>query len=364
MQAPVIVKAKYGDDLRRISVSQSISYSDFVRLITDLFQLQEPVVMKYADDDGDLVTLASDPELAEAFRIALASATNLRLTLTVKEKSSSPTKQDAPTPQTIPSAATDNVMPLLQTLLSNQPQLMNQMLLQSQQIYPIIQSVLNNPALMQQMLNMLQTLQTPQAAPQTNPVTLQAPPQLTEEKPVLLEDSKKLPKRRLSSSVVRGLTLEDDSACYPPGVRFPKTWILKNDGNCAWPEDTILTFVRGTKLDNGEKISVPAALPGKEVEVSILVNSPKANGRYIGYYGLYSAKENKQFGTVAWIDLTVKLGEPLATPNLAEKGPYGIQMGQLETMGFGSKETNRKLLEKYSGDIAAVVNDLLRMNLQ
>jgi len=67
----LIFKAKYLEETRRLTLSYVPKFQDFVVLIRKLFQLDDRVlVVKYVDDDQDLVTISSDMELNEALHLA------------------------------------------------------------------------------------------------------------------------------------------------------------------------------------------------------------------------------------------------------------------------------------------------------
>jgi len=89
METPrLTLKITFGDDTRRISVQTDLSYSDLIQHVTTLFRLSQDqvsaVVLKYLDDESDLVTVSSDQELREAVRDALLAKNLLRFTLFVK----------------------------------------------------------------------------------------------------------------------------------------------------------------------------------------------------------------------------------------------------------------------------------------
>jgi hypothetical protein len=65
------VKVNYLSDIRRVKVNESMSYVEFRKLLNDLFQGQLPAnfLIKYTDDDNDMITITSDIELREAFTL-------------------------------------------------------------------------------------------------------------------------------------------------------------------------------------------------------------------------------------------------------------------------------------------------------
>ncbi|KAH8099823.1 hypothetical protein BXZ70DRAFT_894348 [Cristinia sonorae] len=97
-----------------------------------------------------------------------------------------------------------------------------------------------------------------------------------------------------------------DGQIFPPGAEFVKSWRMRNDGEFAWPEDTMLSFVAGDKL--GEQVvsvKVGAVAPGAEVEVvGPEMKAPDAPGKYVGYWRLYNP-QSSYFGHSVWVDINV-----------------------------------------------------------
>ena len=68
---PVIaVKAVFGDVVRRFTIRSC--FAELEGKARDLFKVTGLLVLKFKDEDGDLITMSSDAELLEAARIASA----------------------------------------------------------------------------------------------------------------------------------------------------------------------------------------------------------------------------------------------------------------------------------------------------
>jgi len=65
----LIVKTKFGDDLRRFNVKPDVLLKDICVTTCDLYRLPN-VRLKYRDEEGDLITLTTDNELREAINLA------------------------------------------------------------------------------------------------------------------------------------------------------------------------------------------------------------------------------------------------------------------------------------------------------
>jgi len=81
MQVPKSsLKVKHNDEIRRFSVPSAMNHENLVSFVANQFSLpKERVVLKYIDDEGELITVGSDLELSEARRL---QPELLRLTLT------------------------------------------------------------------------------------------------------------------------------------------------------------------------------------------------------------------------------------------------------------------------------------------
>lgn len=83
---PLTIKVRRGDELRRFTVDVPIEFAALSATVRSLFSLppNAPMVLKYQDNEGDLITVSSDVELVEAIRVHAGNAGNiLRLDLLV-----------------------------------------------------------------------------------------------------------------------------------------------------------------------------------------------------------------------------------------------------------------------------------------
>jgi len=72
MESSIVVKIKYLEDTRRVTLENVPIFADLVTLVQKLYQplIGKPFTLKYLDDDQDLVTLSSDFELQEALNVS------------------------------------------------------------------------------------------------------------------------------------------------------------------------------------------------------------------------------------------------------------------------------------------------------
>lgn len=103
---------------------------------------------------------------------------------------------------------------------------------------------------------------------------------------------------------VRDLTMPDSSIVHPEAP-FQKSWLVRNDGDVAWPEDTRLSFASG---DDMKAASAPVdgpVLPGHEVAVTVTLVAPGQEGRYVSYFRLQHGGTDTSFGQRFWVDVRV-----------------------------------------------------------
>jgi hypothetical protein len=77
---------------------------------------------------------------------------------------------------------------------------------------------------------------------------------------------------------------------FAPGVRFTKTWRLKNAGTCVWTTDYALVFTNGEPLSGPAGVALPGnVLPGQVIDLSVDLMAPIQAGSYRGDWKLRDA---------------------------------------------------------------------------
>ena len=120
----------------------------------------------------------------------------------------------------------------------------------------------------------------------------------------------------LSAAFVADVTIPDGTKLKNTET-FTKTWRLRNNGQCNWPDDTALVFVSGTKLDSPDTVQVGKVVSGTEKEISVQLKAPEQYGNYTGLWQLKSAQGN--FGTQ--MSAVIVAGDPPATANVPAGQP-------------------------------------------
>ena len=110
------------------------------------------------------------------------------------------------------------------------------------------------------------------------------------------------------------LLIEDvtypDNSIVPAGEKFTKTWKFRNTGGCTWQNYTV-AYVSGDRLSAPESAPILETAPGKEVNVSVDLTAPAADGTYLGNFELRNAEgQPLAIGTekIFWVKIIVGTG--------------------------------------------------------
>lgn len=171
-------------------------------------------------------------------------------------------------------------------------------------------------------------------------------------------------KDKLFARFAKDVTVEDGYQ-LSPNVPFVKTWRLRNEGSVAWPLGSVLKFVgkHSDNLSGPEAIAVEPIAPGQEVDVSVNLVSPAKPGRYTGYWRMCTA-EGKKFGQRVWVSIVVP---PFGSSSSSESDKEADRIEalvdivlaneQLRSIGIKRHRVYR-LLKRCDGDIDKVMEVL------
>ncbi|KAM9983597.1 hypothetical protein ACTFIY_000307 [Dictyostelium cf. discoideum] len=84
----LILKIQYNDDTRRVSMERDPTFLELRKMTVTFFKINS-FLIKYFDEDKDLITITSDNDLKEAFSIATTSPRTVRLFVSKTEEESS-----------------------------------------------------------------------------------------------------------------------------------------------------------------------------------------------------------------------------------------------------------------------------------
>jgi hypothetical protein len=290
------IKLFANGEIRRFSVSGN-SFEHLCSEIRSLLSLQDFTV-RYEDEEGDLVTIKSDPELECAFSMVGTRPLRLRISepATQREFRSS-TEMGAPIP----------IKPWKE-------------------------------------------------------MKREANRRFREEKKASKLESMLADMKTANSYIarfVKHVTVEDGSG-FCPSTSFRKTWRFRNEGTIPWPEKSSLICV-GKKADQIGAVTKSvviekSVLPGEEIDVSVDMMSPSAGGTYTGFWRL-SDPSGRKFGPRVRVHIKVV---DSSSSDEEVSNSWGQLLSQLEAMGFTNKGENVKLLVRTHGNMDKVIHKLLR----
>ncbi|KAM9999693.1 hypothetical protein ACTFIZ_008162 [Dictyostelium cf. discoideum] len=84
----LILKIQYNEDTRRVSMERDPTFLELRKMTVTFFKINS-FLIKYFDEDKDLITITSDNDLKEAFSIATTSPRTVRLFVSKTEEESS-----------------------------------------------------------------------------------------------------------------------------------------------------------------------------------------------------------------------------------------------------------------------------------
>eukprot|EP01104_Vermistella_antarctica_P016404 TRINITY_DN5573_c0_g1_i1.p1 TRINITY_DN5573_c0_g1~~TRINITY_DN5573_c0_g1_i1.p1 ORF type:complete len:453 (+),score=75.26 TRINITY_DN5573_c0_g1_i1:58-1359(+) len=175
---------------------------------------------------------------------------------------------------------------------------------------------------------------------------------------------------KLIARFVKDVTVEDRTQ-VEANTLFMKTWRLRNEGTRPWPLGCKLVYVGKNEVDRmggPEKVLVKRGVnPGEEVDVTAQLVAPPVTGLYTGYWKMCQPC-GKKFGQRVWIQIQVIEDEGDDDSDEEELSHEDIQrwgsmLKQLEAMGFHERAANVELLERHGGNFTKVVSTLVYNNL-
>jgi len=139
-----------------------------------------------------------------------------------------------------------------------------------------------------------------------------------------------------------------DGQVVAPGAEFLKAWVMRNGGNRAWPEDTMLVFVAGEQLAKDARSMEPKLVgsvqPGEQVDLwTEELKAPDVPGRYVSYYRLRDGEGNL-FGHSIWLDISVESFHSSSPEALASSDEY-MSSSSIIVMPQGAPTRSRAVTE-------------------
>jgi hypothetical protein len=109
------------------------------------------------------------------------------------------------------------------------------------------------------------------------------------------------------SAFVSDVTIPDKTV-IDAGDSFIKTWKFRNTGTCGWTTSYAIASGGGNAMSGTETKLPDAVDAGDEVDVSVDMVAPTANGTYVGFWRLKNA-DGFFFGDAVYVQIVVSNGE-------------------------------------------------------
>lgn len=296
----VNIKAKYKDSIRRLPIHSSLTLDQLLQVLSTSFHAtitRENSVIKYKDDECDLITTTNEEEWKEAVRNFSSPVLYLEIVekKVVTKASSTPPVATTTQQPSKPSSVQPQQTPQFSMNLPNQSGGSNIALMQQKQQpqQPVVTTGSSSPPPQQQQEQKPQTptqqqqqkpetnvppQQVIQVQPQQQPSTIippqqqpsqQVPPPQPQQPSQNVEHSwsfaavnTSVDATNWSSKFVRDVNLTDGSSVI---VNQPvtKAWALKNTGTTQWPDNICLFCKDENPTYEILGSQVPRALPGQ-----------------------------------------------------------------------------------------------------
>ncbi|GKT48993.1 protein NBR1 [Colletotrichum spaethianum] len=162
--------------------------------------------------------------------------------------------------------------------------------------------------------------------------------EVVEEKPAPIVE-KALTEQDLQAVFVRDTVA--DGTVLPPNHVFEQTWVLRNDGDVAWPAGCSVKFVGGDYMGHvdsnhpagiSELVSASESTvcyaplaPGQEFSFNVLLRTPAREGKIISYWRL-TTNDGLKFGHRLWCDVSVQAPKPVAEEAKEEAKDVPVEM--------------------------------------
>jgi hypothetical protein len=313
------VKLFVKDEIRRFSFNGS-SVHELRSVLKQMLSIsQDTFLIRYQDDEGDWVSITSDAELNYAWQLVGTKA--LRLSLEEKNaNASTPPNNQLVSPPASPSARP------------------KEMWKEARREF----KVAKREAKMEKKAEKLDF-------------------KVFKKEAKFAKKGDKMGGRPFAGRFVKHVSVEDNYE-FAPGTAFTKTWRFRNEGDVAWPDNSIILFVgkKGDQMGAPNYVALSkVVLPGEEIDVSVPMIAPTAPGSYFGYWRLADL-DGRKFGQRVRVLIKVAGDSSSSDEPSQTHSSWGEMLTQLEAMGFTDKGTNVKLITKTRGDMDKIVAKLLK----
>jgi hypothetical protein len=314
-------------------------------------------VIKYADDEGDLVFISSQLELEEAIKLQTLNGSILRLTVSANSQSKPISLQKPPSESglypPIPFVQARNLSN--EQFFADAPQGENKPRAdQLQQIQKQIDDLKAKKRAFKQ---------GKKSSEGTRDINVEGKKELKSQLKTLKYERKELRRGKPNSNLrARFISLSNSKYSFTPGETFTYIVKFRNEGSDTWPAGTALVPI-GKNADHQllgsaeTNIPVPQVAPGETVDIPITLQAPMKGGRYLGYWRLATSDWIK-FGQRVDITVYVETGDSSDEEKKIKwkKVDWMAMLDELNQRGYSDKKKNIRLLKQFKGDVGQVID--------
>lgn len=118
-----------------------------------------------------------------------------------------------------------------------------------------------------------------------------------------------------NAAFVRDVTIPDDTQ-VAANSRFTKTWRVRNNGGCTWPQGTTWVFHSDNQMGGAASSPVAALGVGETADISVDLTAPASPGTYTGYWRV-RLPDGKLLPARFYVRIVVTAPMPTATATAA-----------------------------------------------
>eukprot|EP00808_Paulinella_micropora_P006046 g73642.t1 len=325
------VKLFFRDEIRRFKLHGQ-SFAELSQLVADSYGLEEPV-LKYIDDEGDSITIASDVDLEEAFDVARSRNQVLKIILSSAGYGAASTTSEASDSQS-----------LLLSELKTTASISGADGFESNGGGPHSEE---NPASGSEEVVYSSSFSL---EPRNGYHSTRSGYERSGSEPSdsTLTDRRREYKVGYSTNGLDGLSESNTFAAelvadlpmgsneFAPATALTKAWLLVNSGDQAWPSATSLKrFHSATSpLVVDQPFLVGAVPAGQTAEALVSLITPDDVGTYTNLFRLYDTDSGVWFGPDLWLEIEVieKQQSPRSRSPRMPAGALALSRGPLESL--------------------------------
>jgi len=118
-----------------------------------------------------------------------------------------------------------------------------------------------------------------------------------------------------SSKLVQVLNCQDGQIMTPMRV-FTKTWRIMNNGSKTWPANSSLSLIGGSVFSSMADVPLFSLVqPNQEIDISVEMVAPSHAGKYKCYWCM-KTPEGNYFGEKLWVEIVVVEATPPPSPSI------------------------------------------------